>query len=95
MGYATEFSGALKTPAKKTGAKKRWHFGVSPDIEIGGRPLVFPDDMLRYDKAEFVEKKDKDRARAKKPNVHLVSDQEPTHDRWASFGWKVIFTERE
>lgn len=84
-----------KKRSKKAGTKKRWHFAVSPNMEIGGRALIFPSDMLRYDSAEFASKKDKDRARDKRPGVHLVSDQEPTLGRWQSFGWKIVSTERK
>ncbi len=97
-GAAHKKLGAKRSSPKKTSkkiGKKRWHFAVSPNMEIGGRALVFPNDMLRYDSAEFASKKDKDRARDKRPGVHLVSDQEPTIDRWQSFGWAIVSMERK
>jgi hypothetical protein len=77
--------------------KTRWRFSVEG-------PDPFPVDMLRYDACwpqgsddvyEITASVDGARAHNPRRIVHLRSDlREPTEERWASFGWRVLGVEK-
>ena len=57
----------------------------------------FPLDMLRYERATFATEKDAglagtrtDRRKIRLKRFFRQWGSEPTHQRWLSFGWKIV-----
>lgn len=60
---------------------------------------AFPIDMLRYDAAHPYQERDSAAiehiARSREVgDVRVVMTHEPTAERWASFGWRVVSIEK-
>jgi hypothetical protein len=70
------------------------------EYQVTGRHR-FPVDMLRYDGAYPKTGADVEVLESvgdwtyKETSVRLMSDREPTYDRWSSFGWTVTYVAKE